>query len=155
MRLEFFVAFWLAFASKKRFWHMQIEERNAGSKNDAQTKARRAPVSYPSFDAIRAVGIVLVMLYHMRRQIVRNAWVNIGLFFTLSGFMITSSTVATLDDKGSIDVLIFWSRRISRLFPALFLTLMAICLAIILQRAGIVGEPPTPEELYFFRWDLF
>ena len=55
------------------------------------TQAKRSP----TFDSLRGMGVVLVMLYHLRLG-VPNAWACIGLFFAGSGFVMTIMAIETV-----------------------------------------------------------
>ena len=78
------------------------------------TNAKRSP----TFDSLRGMGVVLVMLYHLRLG-VPNAWACIGLFFAGSGFVMTVMAIEVVAKKGAFDAPLFWKRRVLRLFPAL------------------------------------
>ena len=61
-----------------------------------------------SYYACRALGIILVMMYHMKGASARSAWMMIGMFFTLSGFLITSLTFQTFEKRGAVSLRVFW-----------------------------------------------
>jgi hypothetical protein len=46
-----------------------------------------------------------------------NAWIDIGLFFSLSGLLMTSMALNVYFKKGTFAVVYFWSRRVLRLLP--------------------------------------
>ena len=50
-------------------------------------------------------------------------WLGVGMFFTLSGFLITTLMLAEQRTTGRVALGAFWSRRARRLLPALFLAL--------------------------------
>jgi len=87
------------------------------SKDTGPTRAR-------NLDGLRGFGTFLVFLYHMGYS--DNAWLCISIFFSLSGFIITSITVEAYERRGYVDVLKFWAKRISRLFPALLLLIIIL-----------------------------
>lgn len=76
-----------------------------------------------NYDGIRGIGISIVILYHLGYPIVNSGWVCISYFFSMSGFLITAMTVQKFESMGEINIVNFWSLRIGRLFPALFLTI--------------------------------
>ncbi|KAL7488436.1 hypothetical protein ACHAW6_014009 [Cyclotella cf. meneghiniana] len=82
-----------------------------------------------SFDALRGIGVIIVILYHMGYERFSNAWFEISLFFAMSGFLITKTTVESYERNHHVDVLKFWAKRISRLFPALLLMLVVLVLS--------------------------
>jgi peptidoglycan/LPS O-acetylase OafA/YrhL len=53
-------------------------------------------------------------------------WLAIGLFFTLSGFLITSLALAEIERSGRLHLRAFWARRFRRLIPASTLVLASI-----------------------------
>jgi peptidoglycan/LPS O-acetylase OafA/YrhL len=46
-----------------------------------------------------------------------NAWIEIGLFFSLSGLLMTSMALNVYHKKGAFGAVVFWSRRVLRLLP--------------------------------------
>jgi peptidoglycan/LPS O-acetylase OafA/YrhL len=71
---------------------------------------------------MRGVAIAAVVAYHACAVSglgwVRGGFIGVSVFFTLSGFLITSLLLREHDHGGSIDVGRFWVRRIRRLSPA-------------------------------------
>ena len=106
-----------------------------------------------SVDGWRAIGLLIVLVYHMNWN-VRSGWLGIGMFFSVSGILITMSTIGVLEKKGQIGVLQFWLRRIVRLYPALFLFLFFLCIVVVVRKSGVFGHAPKPSELFFFRGDM-
>lgn len=96
------------------------------------TTSRTIPYE-PALDGLRGVSIVAVMAFHASATSGLGGWLrggNLGVsvFFTLSGFLITSILVSEVDGTGSIDLGRFWSRRIRRLVPAALVTVTAVIL---------------------------
>ncbi len=85
--------------------------------------------SVPTSDVARGTGVVLVVLYHMGYQAFMNAWVDISLFFALSGFLITKTTIEAFERNGHVDIVKFWSKRVSRIFPCVLLVIILIVLS--------------------------
>ena len=88
----------------------------------------------PGLDGLRAVSIVGVLLFHACATSSLTGWVrggNLGVsvFFTLSGFLITTLLVTEVDRRGRVDLRRFWVRRIKRLAPA-SLTVIAVVVAV-------------------------
>ena len=92
-------------------------------------------VHFGSLDGLRGLAVVGVLAFHDRR--LRGGWLGVDLFFTLSGFLITSLLVAEVHRSGGVSFNNFWRRRARRLLPA------AIALVGVLVIWGQVGpEPP-------------
>jgi peptidoglycan/LPS O-acetylase OafA/YrhL len=86
----------------------------------------------PALDGIRALSILLVVLFHCRVPGFGGGFAGLDIFFVLSGYLITSLLLAELRD-GSIEVGRFYARRALRLYPTLLLMLVVyICVAPVL-----------------------
>ena len=77
---------------------------------------------------MRAVAVVLVVLFHLRVPGFEAGYLGVDVFFVLSGFLITSLLIAEMQKHGGVSLLAFWSRRIRRLLPALALLLVVVAL---------------------------
>lgn len=75
-------------------------------------------------DGLRAVAIVLVMLFHAQVPGFSGGFIGVDVFFTLSGYLITSLLIVEFRETGRIDVRWFYIRRLLRLTPALFVMLL-------------------------------
>lgn len=79
-------------------------------------------------DALRAVAVVLVMLHHAHVPGFAGGFLGVDMFFVISGFVITLRVLRDLGG-GRYSTLEFFARRIVRLIPALFLTLLGSAVA--------------------------
>ena len=59
----------------------------------------------------------------------QGGYLGVSLFFTLSGFLITSLLLVEQQRTGSISLRRFWGRRFRRVLPAAWLTLLAVVIA--------------------------
>jgi peptidoglycan/LPS O-acetylase OafA/YrhL len=78
----------------------------------------------PDIDGLRAVAVVPVVLYHNGLGF-PGGYVGVDIFFVISGFLITK-IIYTLVTEGKFSFVEFYDRRIRRLFPALFVMLLAV-----------------------------
>jgi peptidoglycan/LPS O-acetylase OafA/YrhL len=93
----------------------------------AGTRATR--IAYqPALDGVRALAVAAVLLFHAGVPGFDGGYLGVSVFFTLSGFLITSLLVREVDRTGSIDLGAFYGRRIRRLMPASVLTVASIVL---------------------------
>jgi peptidoglycan/LPS O-acetylase OafA/YrhL len=82
----------------------------------------------PGLDGVRAIAVTAVLVFHANPDWLPGGFLGVDVFFTLSGFLITSLLLAELDRTGGIRVGRFYVRRARRLLPALFLVLIATSL---------------------------
>lgn len=87
----------------------------------------------PALDGLRAVAVALVLLYHAGFEWMRGGFLGVSVFFTLSGFLITSLLLREWNERGRIDGRRFWVRRLRRLSPAAW---TAIALILVLAAVG-------------------
>jgi peptidoglycan/LPS O-acetylase OafA/YrhL len=78
--------------------------------------------------ALRAVAVAGVVLYHLWPHRLPGGFVGVDVFFVISGFLITSHLV-NKPPKKLTDVFDFWARRIKRLLPASLLVLTFTAIA--------------------------
>jgi peptidoglycan/LPS O-acetylase OafA/YrhL len=110
-----------------------------------------------AFDGLRGVAVALVLLYHGGVAGTRGGYLGVTMFFTLSGFLITSLLVVEHDRDGRISLRRFWGRRVRRLVPALLLCFPLV--AIVVARSpqapghGLMADAAA-GALWFENWRL-
>ncbi len=77
---------------------------------------------------LRAIAVLSVVLYHMDAALLPGGFVGVDIFFVISGFLITGILLRELE-AGRMSIAGFYQRRITRLFPALFVMLAAVLAA--------------------------
>lgn len=80
----------------------------------------------PALDGVRALGIVLVVLFHGGVSWLSGGFFGVDVFFVLSGFLITALLLAEFGRSRTIRLLRFWGHRVRRLLPALLVLLVAV-----------------------------
>jgi len=80
----------------------------------------------PALTGIRAVGVSAVLIFHSNFRTLPGAWVALGIFFVLSGFLITSMLAGEHRRTGTISLSKFYSRRAVRLVPPLLIAVALI-----------------------------
>lgn len=78
-------------------------------------------------DGLRALAVLSVVSFHAFPGLLKGGFVGVDIFFVISGFLITSIILNSLQ-KGTFSFGEFYVRRIKRIFPALILV-MSACLA--------------------------
>ena len=71
-------------------------------------------------DGLRALAIISVVIYHFFPHIMPSGFLGVDIFFVISGYLITNHFISLQKNNTRNSLRIFYSRRIKRLFPALF-----------------------------------
>ncbi|MGD0447260.1 MAG: acyltransferase family protein [Candidatus Dormibacteria bacterium] len=106
-------------------------------------------------DGLRAVAVLAVVLYHLNVGWASGGLLGVGVFFVLSGYLITDLLLAEREREGAIALGRFWLRRARRLLPALWVMLVVVTLWIAFldpaQLGGLRGAL-VAALLYFSNW---
>ena len=111
----------------------------------------------PGLDGLRAIAVLAVIAYHLGFGWAPGGLLGVGVFFTLSGYLITDILLAQLDRRGRVQLGAFWLGRARRLLPALFAMLVVVTAWV-----TVLG-PAQPEQfrdsvvaaaLYISNWQL-
>jgi len=89
------------------------------------------PSFRPEIQALRAISVMLVVLFHLYPGNVAGGYVGVDVFFVISGYLITSHLLREVDRTGGIKLSQFYARRIRRLLPAALLVLVTTLAAVI------------------------
>jgi peptidoglycan/LPS O-acetylase OafA/YrhL len=86
----------------------------------------------PDIQGLRAIAVALVVINHAGVTLVGGGFVGVDVFFVISGFLITTHLVESIE-VGRLRLRDFYSRRIRRLLPAalIVLALTAVAVAIL------------------------
>ena len=83
----------------------------------------------PDLEGLRAVAVLLVLLYHAAVPGFGGGFVGVDVFFVLSGFLITGLIVREIAETGRVSLPAFYARRARRLLPAALLVIAATVVA--------------------------
>ena len=106
-------------------------------------------------DGIRAVAVLGVVAYHLDLGWASGGLLGVGVFFVLSGYLITDLLVAAIRKRGARSFGQFWLRRARRLLPALFVMLLVtVAWATLLDRAQLptLRGDMLPAVFYYSNW---
>jgi len=109
----------------------------------------------PGIDALRAVAVLAVFLYHAGVGWMPGGFLGVDVFFVISGYLITSLLLSERRGTGRVRLGQFWLRRARRLLPA-----VGVFVAVTMVAAAI-AEPDRIDALrgdalaslaYFANW---
>jgi peptidoglycan/LPS O-acetylase OafA/YrhL len=108
--------------------------------------------------ALRALAVLAVVLFHLAPNRISGGYVGVDAFFVISGFLITSHLFKEVARSGKIALSQFWARRIRRLLPAAFLV-MAVSAVLVLKMLPTIFWAQMLNEiaassLYIQNWLL-
>ena len=117
----------------------------------------RASAYRPDIEGLRALAVVLVMLYHSGLP-PRAGFLGVDVFFVISGFLITGLLIGELERTGRISWGRFLARRARRLLPAAVLVLVVTAVLSWFLVPGLrrhaVGADITWSAVYLVNWHL-
>src|SRR5690625_1053060 len=109
----------------------------------------------PEIEGLRVVAALLVAIYHI--------WFNrvsggVDVFFVISGFLITTSIISTINRTGEFRFWPYISKLIKRLFPAVFFILGIVLLMSFLFLPPSILDKTIREVIasmfYYQNWQL-
>lgn len=86
----------------------------------------------PEIQALRAVAVGIVVIYHFWPQRLPGGYVGVDVFFVISGYLIIGALLREVEATGRVRLVDFWARRARRLIPASVTTLLAVTVAVVL-----------------------
>ena len=80
------------------------------------------PTYMPHIDGLRALAVLIIILFHLDVPYITGGFIGVDIFFVISGYLITN-IISREIKEGKFSFANFYSRRIKRIFPALFFML--------------------------------
>ena len=112
----------------------------------------------PDIDGLRAIAILLVLFFHGGFRQLSGGFVGVDIFFVISGFLITG-IILRETNTGDFSFADFYSRRIRRICPALFLVLtLSIIAALFLlvpQDLQLLGRSLGGAVFFYANWHFY
>jgi peptidoglycan/LPS O-acetylase OafA/YrhL len=105
-------------------------------------------------DGLRAVAVAAVVAYHLGLGWAPGGLLGVGVFFTLSGYLITDLLLAGID-SGKLRLGDFWLARARRLLPALFVMLIGVSIWVCIadrSQLGTVRGQVGAAAVYISNW---
>lgn len=89
-------------------------------------------------DGLRAFAVLIVIAYHFSFSWAGGGFLGVDIFFVISGYLITSKVLSVQENKQSFKFKEFWSSRIRRLFPAVFVMIITTFILVILFKPNLL-----------------
>ncbi|HXW38526.1 MAG TPA: acyltransferase family protein, partial [Acidimicrobiales bacterium] len=106
----------------------------------------------PDVEGLRAVAILLVVLYHAGLSGVNGGYVGVDVFFVISGFVITGVLLRERTSTGRTSLAHFYARRARRILPAATLVIVVTVVAAYFVLGTFAGNQTATDS----RWaELF
>jgi len=90
----------------------------------------------PEIHGLRAIAVILVIVFHLNPSWMPFGYVGVDIFFVISGFLITRIILKQIE-AGTFTFFEFFTRRIKRIFPALFVVLIVSLIVAILVLSSL------------------
>ena len=91
-------------------------------------------------NGLRAIAVLSVVFYHADLELFKGGWLGVDIFFVISGFLISNIIISELNEE-KFSFKAFYLRRIKRILPALFSTLV-----LTIPFAYVLLTPKAMEE---------
>lgn len=109
----------------------------------------------PGLDGLRALAVLAVIAYHLNLPFVSGGLLGVGVFFVLSGYLITDILMAEWAASQGLKLKSFWVRRARRLLPAMLSMVLIVVLWVPLfapsQVTSLRGDALS-SVFYFSNW---
>jgi len=93
----------------------------------------------PDVEGLRAVAVVLVVLFHAGVPGLGGGYVGVDVFFVISGFVITGLLLRERSRTGGTSIVDFYARRARRILPAATLVIVTTVIAGYLALGSVSG----------------
>lgn len=95
----------------------------SGQSHITHTKHSKNPAYRADIDGLRALAVLAVVVYHFMPEMLPGGFIGVDIFFVISGYLISGLLIQAFEQR-TFSLVIFYQRRIRRIFPALLLVLV-------------------------------
>lgn len=132
--------------------------RPAPDRAPSGTPVRRPTTIVPEIQALRALAVAGVVVYHLWPALLPAGFVGVDVFFVISGYLITSHMIGEVERTGRLGLARFYARRARRILPAATLVVVTTALAALVLLPEIrwaeVTRQGTASLLWVQNWLL-
>ena len=112
----------------------------------------------PELQALRALAVAVVVIYHLWPAYLPGGYVGVDVFFAISGYLMTAHIVRGIMDNRGFTLRSFYVRRIRRLLPASLLVLLVVGVLTLIFSSPIswieTGKHIVSSAFYVENWAL-
>lgn len=108
----------------------------------------------PELDGLRALAVLAVIAYHFGWTRI-DGTAGVTVFFTLSGWLITSLLLGEHERTGRISLSAFYQRRIRRLLPASTLCVLLTLVWVRVKDLEPIGRHAFAALTYWANWERY
>ncbi|WP_046227298.1 acyltransferase family protein [Paenibacillus dauci] len=109
----------------------------------------------PGLDGLRAFAVLAVIIYHLNTDWAPGGLLGVGIFFVLSGYLITDILAGQWERHHRFAMKDFWIRRARRLLPAMFVMIAVVAVWCLIgdhsRLSALAGDIPA-ALLYVSNW---
>ena len=90
-------------------------------------------------DGLRALAVITVVIFHFFPNLLALGYLGVDIFFVISGYLITKHLIENDRNNFFSYLKLFYSKRVKRLFPALFVFLFisTICISLVFLKPDL------------------
>ncbi len=123
-----------------------------------QDRSHHAARYQPEIQGLRALAVILVVIYHFWPGHLSGGYVGVDVFFVISGYLITAHLFKEASTRGTVRLSRFWARRIRRLLPLSLLVLLITAVLTVLVMPSTEWQATRRQiiasALYVQNWVL-
>ena len=138
--------------------HTLLAEKPGTARTGTTRRLARLNAPRREIQALRALAVLAVVLYHLWPLRLPGGYVGVDVFFAISGFLIIGHLLREVDRTGRVSLLQFWARRARRLLPASLLVLAVTGVATLVWVPSVLWQRWFQEiaasALYVQNWVL-
>jgi peptidoglycan/LPS O-acetylase OafA/YrhL len=113
----------------------------------ARRKLRGPAPLRPEIQALRAIAVTTVVVFHLWPLRLTGGYVGVDVFFAISGYLITGHILKEMSHERGFSLPSFWARRIRRLLPAATLVLIVTLIATVIFTQAPVWAALSPQVI--------
>jgi len=136
----------------------KFKERAGAVTSDPSLSAPGRTAFLPEIQALRALAVAAVVVYHLWPQVLPAGFTGVDVFFVISGFLITSHMIGERERTGRFRLVAFFARRARRILPAATTVILTTGLVSVLVlpelRWADLTRHGTASLVYLQNWVL-